>query len=266
MSLKKVYERHISFHRSYVEFGAGVTGALMLSQAVYWASRTSDPDGWFYKTQQEWEEETGLSRYEQEGARKKLIAAGVMQEKKVGVPCRLFYRADLATIHELLTGTQYAENPQTRMQQTSRQEAVKPADIHTEITTETTNKKKPAKAGFDPSEGRPGNVSADVWEGFCKMRKAKRATLTERACQLIAKKLIGLSQEQADEVVDRSTSNSWTDVYAEKAGGTKQQPVSSTRPPLKEGQFYHPEWDAGQRVICHVDKHDPETGYPRSLF
>ncbi len=38
------------------------------------------------------------------------------------------------------------------------------------------------------------------------------------------------------------------------------------RPPLKEGQFYHPEWDAGQRVICHVDKHDPDTGYPRSLF
>lgn len=44
-------------------------------------------------------------------------------------------------------------------------------------------------------------------------------------------------------------------------------PASSDgRPPLKAGQFYHPEWDAGQRVICHVDKHDPETGYPRSLF
>lgn len=141
MSLYHVYERQISFHRAYVTFGAGVTGALMLSQAVYWASRTSDPDGWFYKTQQDWEQETGLTRYEQEGARKKLVAAGVMQEKKVGVPCRLFYRADMDLIDSRvrsLSAFQYAENPHTGSGKTSRQARGKPADIHTEITTEIT--------------------------------------------------------------------------------------------------------------------------------
>lgn len=117
------------------------------------------------------------------------------------------------------------------------------------------------QSGFDPLQAKPENLSQDVWEGFCKMRKAKRATLTERACELIAKKLAGLSQDQADEVVDRSTANSWTDVYADKAAGSKSVPVSSTRPPLKEGQFYHPEWDAGNRIICTVGRHDPETGY-----
>lgn len=166
MSLYHIYDRHISFHRAYVTFGAGVTGALMLSQAVYWASRTSDPDGWFYKTQQEWEEETGLTRYEQEGARKKLVAAGVMQEKKVGVPCRLFYRADIALIDSLvrdLPTSQYAEKPQTGLGKTSKQARGKPADIHTGITTETTTQILP-----DESSSETDRVEAcrSIWKSY----------------------------------------------------------------------------------------------------
>ena len=64
---------------------------------------------------------------------------------------------------------------------------------------------------FDPLTARPGNVSVDAWAGFCEMRKSKRKDLTERACQLIAKKLA--NHPEPDAVLDNSTTNSWSDIY-----------------------------------------------------
>ncbi len=40
-----------------------------------------------------------------------------------------------------------------------------------------------------------------------------------------------------------------------------QFPAKEDRPPLKPGQFYHPEWNAGIRRICEQGKHNPDTGY-----
>ena len=62
MEKKKMFlpDRPIAFNRDFVSIGCGIKGALMLSQAVYWGKRTTAKDGSFYKTQAEWEEETGL--------------------------------------------------------------------------------------------------------------------------------------------------------------------------------------------------------------
>jgi hypothetical protein len=64
----------------------------MLSQAFYWSSpkRNKTENQWFYKSQTEWTEETGLSRAEQETARKKLRAIGVLEEKKQGLAAKEF--------------------------------------------------------------------------------------------------------------------------------------------------------------------------------
>lgn len=35
----------IAFNRAYVSLGVGVTGALILSQAVFWQARSSSGDG-----------------------------------------------------------------------------------------------------------------------------------------------------------------------------------------------------------------------------
>ena len=35
--------------------------AILLAQILYWADRTKDPDGWFYKSYADWQTETGLS-------------------------------------------------------------------------------------------------------------------------------------------------------------------------------------------------------------
>lgn len=114
-----LFDRPIAFHRSFLRLGVGTTGALLLSQAVYWSQRTSDPNGWFYKSMAEWEEEIGLSPGEQATARKRLVGAGVLQEKRQGIPCRLYFRVDIdALLHKLLEAmpspaTMAADLPET---------------------------------------------------------------------------------------------------------------------------------------------------------
>lgn len=85
-SIAHLLDRPIAYQRAFVDLGAGITGAVFLSQAVYWSKRTDDDDGWFWKTQEEWAEETGLSRAEQEGARGKLRQIGILVERRRG--CR----------------------------------------------------------------------------------------------------------------------------------------------------------------------------------
>ncbi|MHB1758232.1 MAG: hypothetical protein ACYCT9_12135 [Leptospirillum sp.] len=88
--LQSFLDRPIDFHRSFVHLGIGITGALMLSQAVYCSKRTQDPEGWFHKTIGEWEEETGLTRFEQETAKRNL--KGILESERRGIPAKLYFR------------------------------------------------------------------------------------------------------------------------------------------------------------------------------
>jgi hypothetical protein len=76
----------IAFHRVFVKIGGGATAGLLLSQAFYWSKNRAARarDGWFYKSAAEWEEETGLTRREQETARRHLRERGLLEEQ-IGV-------------------------------------------------------------------------------------------------------------------------------------------------------------------------------------
>lgn len=146
--------RPIAFHRSFVSIGAGVTGALMLSQAIYWSSRTGENSGWFYKTQKDWELETGLTRYEQDSARKKLKSLGLIQEIKRGVPCKVHYKVDFEMLTKLVS--QFVENQQTRMRETSNTVCGNPANsdaVIQQTITETTHR-LPETTTFDSGESK----------------------------------------------------------------------------------------------------------------
>lgn len=72
---------------------------------------------------------------------------------------------------------------------------------------------KSKSSKFDPLTAKPENASEQAWAGFCEMRKAKRAPLTRRACESIAKRLI--NHPEPDAVLDKSTTSSWSDIYPE---------------------------------------------------
>lgn len=60
-----------------------IDAGLMLSQAWFWHINSKDPNGEFWKTRSQWERETGMTRRQQESARKILAEKGFMLEPKV---------------------------------------------------------------------------------------------------------------------------------------------------------------------------------------
>lgn len=135
--LSALLGKPIAFHRIYVQLAGSITAALMLSQAVYWSQRPSQPDGSFWKTTEEWEEETGLSRREQDTARKALRRLPFWYEKRRGIPAKMFYRVDLNGLFEFL---------QTRLADQCKPDCTNPPNksggnrrTNTETTSETTS-------------------------------------------------------------------------------------------------------------------------------
>lgn len=83
-------QRTIAFRRVFVDWAGSVNAALMLSQLMYWMERSNKE--WVYKTQSDWEDELGLTRREQDTARKELKARGLIEETKTGAPPRIYFR------------------------------------------------------------------------------------------------------------------------------------------------------------------------------
>lgn len=89
-----ILDRQVAFHRRFVDITGSINAALMLSQGVYWQSRNEDGEWWF-QTREKWTEETGMTRDEQETARKKLRECDFWHEELRGVPAKLYYKVDL---------------------------------------------------------------------------------------------------------------------------------------------------------------------------
>lgn len=105
--------RIIALNVAYVKLAGSLAGGLMLSQAAYWQTRCPDTrDGWWWKTADEWEEETTIKVDQQQSIRKRLVALGVLQEERRGVPGKMWFRVDFDRIAELLCADE--EHPDNR--------------------------------------------------------------------------------------------------------------------------------------------------------
>jgi hypothetical protein len=150
--ITNLLDRPIAFHRLFVQLTGSVTAALMLSQALYWQKRCPSDDGrdagWWYKSRDDWSEETGLTRREQETARKKLVSLGLLQERLAGNPARLWYFLDGTKLTNLLGGLR-----PTRWAELDHLDGTKPPNSHyTETTTERGNKRARKRATTLPDD------------------------------------------------------------------------------------------------------------------
>lgn len=98
--------RHIAFHRRLVDLTTSVKAALLLSQTIYWTRHGRDvatSGGWFFKTTEQWEMETGLTVKEQATAREVLRKLAVLNEQRIGVPAKLHFRLAADRLAALLS-------------------------------------------------------------------------------------------------------------------------------------------------------------------
>jgi len=93
-------DKPIAYYKAFAEITGSVKAALLLSQALYWSTRSRLKNGWFWKSMSEWTDETGLTLNELQGARKKLVAKGFMEETRKGVRpgADMHYRLNLDAI------------------------------------------------------------------------------------------------------------------------------------------------------------------------
>jgi len=102
IAIELLTDRPVAYHPILAKSCGGVAAALFLSQLLYWTGRGKLADGWVWKSADDMEDETGLTRNEQETARKKLKALGILEEKLKGVPATLHYRVDFDALEKAL--------------------------------------------------------------------------------------------------------------------------------------------------------------------
>lgn len=222
--LKKLLDRPIAYHRILAEISGSVTAGVMLSQAIYWADKGSihqDGKVWFYKTRAEWFEETFLKRDEQETARKKLRAIGVLEEKLTGVPAKLYYHVNFSVLEEIIfqQSSMRESNQPVGGNPTNCMEGIPPTI--TENTTETTTDIKDItplpKKVTNKSDGKldlsrfQEQPSEEVWKDFIIHRKNLRAKLTQTAVNALAKQVNIANQHgyTTDDVLSQIQVNGW---------------------------------------------------------
>lgn len=148
--LKQLLDRPIAYQRIFSHLTGDPITALFLSQALHWTPRTTSEDGFFYKTQADWWTETGLTRYHQETARRKLKKLGILEEKLKGIPAQLYFKLDLERLAELLkelisgrnhSQTSLLDSTKQARGKTTNKPAAKPQTIKAKTTAKTTAKK-----------------------------------------------------------------------------------------------------------------------------
>jgi hypothetical protein len=111
--------RAIAYHPGLAQMVGSVKAGLMLDQLIYWWPKRNDDRG-VYKTQKSWTEETGLSRREQETARKQLSELGIVETEYDRLNHRLYFIVNEERLEEL-----WQEHVHSRMSESDSRESTK---------------------------------------------------------------------------------------------------------------------------------------------
>lgn len=172
--IKILGDRPVAYHPVLARISGGVKAGIMLSQLCYWFGKGADPDGWIFKTEKEFEEETALTIREQEGARKLLVKCGFVEIRRMGMPAKLHFKLNQATIEgaiEIYLGrTSSAESAEPVTRKAQNQLRGNGTILYSENTTEITTEIRSRPSDSPPSgEDEPNSgkfAPEDLVEGW----------------------------------------------------------------------------------------------------
>ena len=108
--LLELLDKPIAFQRVFLKI-MNTNCALFLSQCVHWQKNTKDEfDGWFCRTIDQFKDETGLTRKEQDAVKRALISKGIISTERRGAPAKLWITINTDTLYQLLTDAINEEN------------------------------------------------------------------------------------------------------------------------------------------------------------
>jgi hypothetical protein len=111
----------------------GATIGLFLSQLLFLSDKGANPDGWVYKSEQEMGKETGLTKREQQTARRKLLSLGVITIMRGGWKNTYHFKVIWEKLYQVIAGI---KRPQTvSTEKTERLQNV-PTEPEQNVSTE----------------------------------------------------------------------------------------------------------------------------------
>lgn len=83
-AIHELLKRPIAFQPAVAKALDSIPLAILWGQLYYWTDRTTDPDGWIYKTVDDITDETSLTRKQQTLAKKLGMAMGILEIRRAG--------------------------------------------------------------------------------------------------------------------------------------------------------------------------------------
>jgi hypothetical protein len=91
----------------------GATIGLFLNQLLFLSDKGANPEGWVYKSEQEMGKETGLTKREQQTARRKLLSLGVIAIIRGGWKNTYHFKVIWERLYQVIAGIQRPQNVST---------------------------------------------------------------------------------------------------------------------------------------------------------
>jgi hypothetical protein len=107
----------------------GATIGLFLSQLLFLSDKGANSEGWVYKSEQEMGKETGLTKREQQTARRKLLSLGIIAIMRGGWKNTYHFKVIWEKLYQVIAGFQQAQNVPTA--QDERQQNVPTEPVQT---------------------------------------------------------------------------------------------------------------------------------------
>jgi hypothetical protein len=101
--------RLVAYSPELARIVGGVTTGAYLSQLMFLSDKGNNEEGWIYKSETEMAQETGLTKREQQTARKKLLKLGVIQLKRGGWRNMYHFRIDWDRLLAVIADYQRAQ-------------------------------------------------------------------------------------------------------------------------------------------------------------
>jgi hypothetical protein len=87
----------------------GATTGIYFSQLLFLSDKGANPEGWVYKSEAEMGQETGLTKREQQTARRKLLALGVITIMRGGWKNTYHFKVLWEKLYQVIAGFQQAQ-------------------------------------------------------------------------------------------------------------------------------------------------------------
>lgn len=86
----------IVYYPSLIRVTGDLDSNIFLSYIYFWQNHAyEEAEGWIYKTAEAITKDTGLNKREQKLARQRLLYRGLMDEKRKGLPAKMYYKVNV---------------------------------------------------------------------------------------------------------------------------------------------------------------------------